>query len=112
MPPAKRHRRHDYLSLSSTMTSPQDILALQGPSLTPQTVTVAPSTCYNLSLFKDLLKEYRQLDDGINMRLNRTNAQFRVAETAGSTSGDACAYFWKELAGAWSIYKAPVPTDD
>jgi hypothetical protein len=52
----------------------------------------------------DLLKEYRQLDDSINMRLNRTNAQFRAAEREGkphqgTLEDDACAYFWRELVG-------------
>jgi hypothetical protein len=65
-------------------------------------MTISPATCYNLSLFKDLLKEYRQLDDGINMCLNRTNAQFRTnSGSATDASAQACAYFWQELVGEW-----------
>ncbi|KAG1820194.1 caffeine-induced death protein 2-domain-containing protein [Suillus subaureus] len=81
-------------------------LAVQVPSLTPHLVHVSPSTCHNLSMFKDLLKEYRRLDDTITMRLNRTNAQFRDRDRAG-TSGkgniqdQACAYVWKELVENW-----------
>ncbi|OJA18995.1 hypothetical protein AZE42_00391 [Rhizopogon vesiculosus] len=81
-------------------------LAVQAPSLTPQLVHVSPSTCHNLSMFKDLLREYRRLDDTITMRLNRTNAQFRDRDRAG-TSGkgnvqdQACTYIWKELVENW-----------
>ncbi|KAG2348897.1 hypothetical protein BDR05DRAFT_973118 [Suillus weaverae] len=81
-------------------------LAVQVPSFTPHLVHVSPSTCHNLSMFKDLLKEYRRLDDTITMRLNRTNAQFRDRDRAG-TSGkgniqdQACAYVWKELVENW-----------
>ncbi|KAI6105592.1 hypothetical protein F5141DRAFT_1124778 [Pisolithus sp. B1] len=46
-------------------------LAVQAPSLAPQLVYVSPATCHNLSLFKDLLREYRRLDDTITMRLNQ-----------------------------------------
>ncbi|OBZ70375.1 hypothetical protein A0H81_09881 [Grifola frondosa] len=81
-------------------------LAIQAPSLTPKTVHVSASTCQNLSLFKDLLKEYRKLDDSINMRLNRTTAQFRDRDRSGlSGKGDvedqACTYIWRELAANW-----------
>ncbi|KAG1755702.1 caffeine-induced death protein 2-domain-containing protein [Suillus lakei] len=81
-------------------------LAVQAPSLTPHLVHISPSTCHNLSVFKDLLREYRRLDDTITMRLNRTNAQFRDRDRAG-TSGkgniqdQACAYVWKELVENW-----------
>ncbi|KAG2042856.1 caffeine-induced death protein 2-domain-containing protein [Suillus americanus] len=81
-------------------------LAVQVPSSSPHLVHVSPSTCHNLSMFKDLLKEYRRLDDTITMRLNRTNAQFRDRDRAG-TSGkgniqdQACAYVWKELVENW-----------
>jgi hypothetical protein len=57
-------------------------------------------------MFKDLLKEYRRLDDTITMRLNRTNAQFRDRDRAGTSSkgniqDQACAYVWKELVENW-----------
>lgn len=51
----------------------------------------------------DLLKEYRRLDDTINMRLNRTNAQFRDRDREGNGKGsvqdEACIYLWKSLVG-------------
>jgi len=84
---------------------PLGSLAVQAPSLTPQLVHVSPATCHNLSLFKDLLKEYRRLDDTINMRLNRTNAQFRDREREGKGKGsvqdEACMYLWKSLVENW-----------
>ena len=53
----------------------------------------------------ELMKEYRRIDDGVTMRLNRTVAMFREREKlgAGSQSGspeqEGCAYFWKDLVG-------------
>ncbi|TFK43542.1 caffeine-induced death protein 2-domain-containing protein [Crucibulum laeve] len=82
-------------------------LALQAPSLTPQTVHVSPETCQDLTLFKELLREYRRLDDTINMRLNRANAAMRDKErhqddtTAGNVQDQACTYLWRELVGNW-----------
>ncbi|KAF8914578.1 caffeine-induced death protein 2-domain-containing protein [Mucidula mucida] len=82
-------------------------LALQAPTLTPQIVHVSATTCNNLSLFKDLLKEYRRLDDTITMRLNRANAVMRDKER-GSPSGkgtvqdQACFYLWQELMSNWA----------
>ncbi|KAI0307105.1 caffeine-induced death protein 2-domain-containing protein [Multifurca ochricompacta] len=81
-------------------------LAMQSPSQTSQLVHVSPATCHNLSLFKELLKEYRKLDDAVTMRINRTNAQFRDRDRLG-TSGkgsvqeQACAYLWQELVDNW-----------
>ncbi|OCH92874.1 hypothetical protein OBBRIDRAFT_811381 [Obba rivulosa] len=77
-------------------------LAVQAPTLSPKTVHVSSTTCHDISLFKDLLKEYRRLDDSITMRLNRTTAQFRDRNRLGMGSkGDvddlACAQIWKEL---------------
>ncbi|KAI0723167.1 caffeine-induced death protein 2-domain-containing protein [Earliella scabrosa] len=82
-------------------------LAIQAPSLTPKTVHVAPSTCHEISVFKDLMSQYRKLDDTINMRLNRTTAQYRDRERSGlGGKGDveeqACAHVWKELVANWS----------
>ncbi|KAI0796788.1 caffeine-induced death protein 2-domain-containing protein [Abortiporus biennis] len=81
-------------------------LAIQAPSLTPQTVHVTPSTCHDLSVFKDLMKEYRKLDDSITMRFNRTTAQFRDRDRLGlggkgSVQDQACAHLWKELVENW-----------
>ncbi|KAI0750662.1 caffeine-induced death protein 2-domain-containing protein [Daedaleopsis nitida] len=83
-------------------------LAIQAPSLTPKMVQVSPSTCHDISAFKDLMGQYRKLDDAINMRLNRTTAQFRDRERLGLGGGrgdveeQACAHVWRELIANWS----------
>jgi len=81
-------------------------LAVQSPSQSSQLVHVSPATCHNLSLFKELLKEYRKLDDAVTMRINRTTAQFRDrdrlgASGKGSVQEQACGYLWKELVVNW-----------
>ncbi|KAI0638054.1 caffeine-induced death protein 2-domain-containing protein [Trametes polyzona] len=85
-------------------------LAIQAPTLAPKTVHVSPSTCHDISVFKDLMNQYRKLDDTINMRLNRTTAQFRDRERTGlGGKGDieeqACAQVWRELVANWSRRK-------
>ncbi|KAF8477878.1 caffeine-induced death protein 2-domain-containing protein [Gautieria morchelliformis] len=73
----------------------------------PQIVQVTESTCHNLTVFKDLMKEYRKLDDSVTMRLNRTLAQFRDRDRVGPGSGatgmqdEMCAYFWNQLVAGW-----------
>lgn len=65
---------------------------------------------YLNELCAGLLKEYRKLDDSINMRMNRTSAQFRDRDRAGTTKkgenldDQACLYVWKELTGALFLY--------
>ncbi|KAH8105959.1 caffeine-induced death protein 2-domain-containing protein [Cristinia sonorae] len=81
-------------------------LAIQAPTATPQTVHVTPATCHNLSVFKDLMKEYRRLDDTITMRYNRTTAQFRDRDRLGlggkgNAQDQACAHLWRELVENW-----------
>jgi len=82
-------------------------LAVQSPSSqSSQLVHVSPATCHNLSLFKELLKEYRKLDDAVTTRINRTTAQFRDrdrlgASGKGSVQEQACAHLWKELVANW-----------
>ncbi|KAI0701808.1 caffeine-induced death protein 2-domain-containing protein [Cytidiella melzeri] len=77
-------------------------LAVQTPSLT---VHVSPATCHNISLFKDIMSQYRKLDDTIIMSLNRTNAKFRDLERAGigkgSVQDQSCAHLWKDLVENW-----------
>ncbi|TBU49376.1 caffeine-induced death protein 2-domain-containing protein [Dichomitus squalens] len=82
-------------------------LAIQAPSLTPKTVHVSPSTCHDVSVFKELMSQYRKLDDTINLRLNRATAQYRDRERRGlAGKGDveeqACAQVWRELIANWS----------
>ncbi|RUS23042.1 hypothetical protein BC937DRAFT_92997 [Endogone sp. FLAS-F59071] len=50
-----------------------------------------PSMCYNLSFFKELMKEYRRVDDNIMLRMNTTNTH----------SEAACADFFKDLTYAY-----------
>lgn len=74
-----------------------------------KTVHVDQSTCFNLSVFKELMREYRKVDDNVTMRLNRTVAQFRDRDrslSVGSSSAqspdeEACAFFWKDLVLNW-----------
>jgi len=98
-------------STSSVWMSPKQpilgSLAVQGPSLNPQKIHVSPTTCQDLSLFKDILKEYRRLDDTIAMRLNRANATMRDQDRihglrqGSSLQDEACEYIWRELVGNW-----------
>jgi len=77
------------------------------PQTNSRMVPITASTCTNLSLFKDLMKEYRKLDDSVTMRLNRSNAQFRdrdrlgLSGKGGNAQDESCLYFWKELVGNW-----------
>ncbi|KAK0468342.1 caffeine-induced death protein 2-domain-containing protein [Desarmillaria tabescens] len=71
-------------------------LGIQAPVLNPQIVHVSATTCNDMSLFKDLLREYRKLDDTITMRLNRANAVMRTVQD------QACSYLWQELMANWS----------
>ncbi|KXN86261.1 Coiled-coil domain-containing protein 58 [Leucoagaricus sp. SymC.cos] len=92
--------------MPSKHSTPLGSLALQGPSPNSQTVHVSPSTCQDLSLFKDILREYRRLDDTIAMRLNRANATMRDQQREHNSSGEsvqnqACAYLWRELVENW-----------
>ncbi|KZV97273.1 hypothetical protein EXIGLDRAFT_608228 [Exidia glandulosa HHB12029] len=86
----------------------------QGRTSPPDAARISPESCTQLSLFKDLMREYRKIDDGITMRLNRTAAQFRErdrtpaagpssasAGPAGPLPDDACAFFWTELVANW-----------
>ncbi|CAE6406403.1 unnamed protein product [Rhizoctonia solani] len=82
--------------------------AIHAPSTPPQLVRVSESLCQNLSQFKDLMKEYRKLDDSVTMRMNRNLAQFRdIDRHRSGRSGspqlqdEACLHFWKELVANW-----------
>ncbi|KAJ7781249.1 caffeine-induced death protein 2-domain-containing protein [Mycena metata] len=86
-------------------------LSLQSPSPTTQIVSVSRSTCLEISSFKELLKEYRKLDDSITMRLNRENAMVRDQERVSGRPGkntvqdQACANLWGELVANWNRRK-------
>ncbi|KAJ6515903.1 caffeine-induced death protein 2-domain-containing protein [Mycena sanguinolenta] len=80
----------------------------QSSSSATQIVSVSQSTCSDISSFKELLKEYRRLDDSINMRLNRENAMVRDQErlngrlAKGSVQDQVCANLWSQLVSNWS----------
>ncbi|PVF96350.1 hypothetical protein CPB86DRAFT_762381 [Serendipita vermifera] len=91
--------------------------ALQNPATTRLNITA--STCSQLSIFKDVMREYRKLDDSIVIRMNRNNALFQDSarnrpsprsrpanpSNSGSNEGnnetEACLYFWKQLVANW-----------
>ncbi|KAF5393671.1 hypothetical protein D9757_000042 [Collybiopsis confluens] len=94
-------------SLQMSSSSPSlGSLGIQAPSLTPQIVYVSSETCMDLSLFKAIMREYRALDDGIHMRLNRTLAfeQERLRQKTNlgkSVEAQACLRLWQELVSNW-----------
>ncbi|GAC96931.1 caffeine-induced death protein Cid2 [Pseudozyma hubeiensis SY62] len=99
--------------------------SLLKPLTPPQVSNLTPSTCLAISEFKDLLRQYRQLDDGITTRLNRSFARSRAlgqstspsllssskmnsassmdlgTSTYGTPAPGACAAFWRELVDVW-----------
>ncbi|KAJ6485011.1 caffeine-induced death protein 2-domain-containing protein [Mycena vitilis] len=85
-------------------------LSLQSPSSATQIVSVSRSTCLDLSSFREMLREYRKLDDSINIRLNRETALVRDQERSGrpgkgSVQDQACANLWQELVSNWKRRK-------
>ncbi|SNX82700.1 uncharacterized protein MEPE_01406 [Melanopsichium pennsylvanicum] len=94
--------------------------------LTPPSVTnLLPSTCLNIREFKELLRQYRALDDGITTRINRSFARSRAlgqstspsllsgnaksdsvqdlgTSTYSTPAPGACVEFWNELVAVWS----------
>ncbi|KAK7061714.1 coiled-coil domain-containing protein 58 [Favolaschia claudopus] len=85
-------------------STPLGSIALQ--SSATQIVSVSRSTCTEISSFKELLREYRKLDDSINMRLNRETAMVRDQERSGRLKGtvadSACANLWRDLSSNWA----------
>ncbi|PPQ98524.1 hypothetical protein CVT24_004015 [Panaeolus cyanescens] len=83
-------------------------VAIYSPKST-RTIQVSADTCHDLSLFKEILKEYRKLDDTIVVRLNRANAAMRDQDRTHASSStenvqdQACAYLWRELVDNWKL---------
>ncbi|KAF5320720.1 hypothetical protein D9619_000947 [Psilocybe cf. subviscida] len=81
--------------------------AIYYPNIKPQNVNVSSSTCHDLSLFKNILSEYRRLDDAIVVRLNRADASMRDKDRTEGLSGtgtlqdEACQSIWRELVANW-----------
>ncbi|KJA24490.1 hypothetical protein HYPSUDRAFT_183452 [Hypholoma sublateritium FD-334 SS-4] len=92
---------------SGSIQQPGGNPSVQGPYLPTQNVHVSSSTCHDLSVFKDILKEYRRLDDTIVMRLNRAGANMRDKDRIQGHSGNAsvqdqaCESIWRELVANW-----------
>ncbi|GJJ07112.1 hypothetical protein Clacol_001312 [Clathrus columnatus] len=94
--------------MPSRSTSPllgSQAIHIPSPSAS-QTIHINSSTCQDISTFKEVMKEYRKLDDSVTMRLNRNLAHFRdrdresVKQLSGNTAdsqNEACAYFWSQL---------------
>ncbi|WWC86990.1 uncharacterized protein L201_001871 [Kwoniella dendrophila CBS 6074] len=80
------------------------------PSPPPKQVTVTAETCFNLSVFRDIVRQYRKLDDQIIIRLNRAQAQLRDQDRLQlqpnsdhmSGSEGMCAKIWQEMMSGWS----------
>ncbi|KAN0061072.1 hypothetical protein ACQY0O_006807 [Thecaphora frezii] len=119
-------------SSSRTPREPRDPLDAPGldpaaiPSTPPGVPNLTPNTCLALVEFKDLLRQYRQVDDTVTTRLNRHLARWRdsghipspsllsstVPLSASSASdlgqstyahvpNEACAQFWSQLLHVW-----------
>lgn len=72
-------------------------------------IPITPTICQNLSSFKNILRQSRQWDDSIQLRLNRAAAISRSSiDGRGSTGiiGDKeCDAFWNELIDRWEERK-------
>ncbi|RSH83857.1 hypothetical protein EHS25_005472 [Saitozyma podzolica] len=87
------------------------------PAPPPKQVTISAETCFNLSVFKDMVRQYRKLDDQVIIRLNRAAAQLRdqsrlAGPSSWSSSSSAstpamdgaegmCAKMWHEMMAGW-----------
>ncbi|WWC67854.1 uncharacterized protein I206_101771 [Kwoniella pini CBS 10737] len=79
------------------------------PAAPPKQVTVTAETCFNLSVFRDMVRQYRKLDDQIIIRLNRAQAQLRDQDRLQSTSNSTnngsegmCVKLWQEMMAGWA----------
>ncbi|EIW68842.1 hypothetical protein TREMEDRAFT_69217 [Tremella mesenterica DSM 1558] len=82
------------------------------PSPPPKNVTVQAETCFNLGLFKDMVRQYRKLDDQIIVRLNRAQAEVRDRTRSRNLAGRGlrriegnegmCAEMWSEMMSGWA----------
>ncbi|WVF69916.1 hypothetical protein IAT40_004700 [Kwoniella sp. CBS 6097] len=81
------------------------------PAPPPKQMTVTAETCYNLGVFRDIVRQYRKLDDQIIIRLNRAQAQLRDQDrisggdkSLGTSSGAEamCIKMWSEMMAGWA----------
>ncbi|WOO82781.1 uncharacterized protein LOC62_04G006267 [Vanrija pseudolonga] len=69
------------------------------PAPPPRELTVSAETCFNLTVFRDVVRQYRKLDDQVVTRLNRAQAQLRDEARVGKGSSPEgmCAKMWLEM---------------
>ncbi|KAK1926500.1 caffeine-induced death protein 2-domain-containing protein [Papiliotrema laurentii] len=77
------------------------------PAPPPRQLTISAETCFNLSLFKETVRQYRKLDDQIITRLNRAQAQLRDQSRTASSSNSKgvegmCLGLWEEMMAGWA----------
>ncbi|PWZ03318.1 hypothetical protein BCV70DRAFT_220305 [Testicularia cyperi] len=95
------------------------------PLTPPKVANLTENTCLSVSAFKELLRQYRSLDDGITTRLNRSFARSRDlgdssapsllssstgrstdskdlgTSTYGTPTQTACLELWNQLTSLW-----------
>ncbi|EKD05569.1 hypothetical protein A1Q2_00131 [Trichosporon asahii var. asahii CBS 8904] len=73
------------------------------PAPAPKELTLGAETCFNLSVFKGVVRQYRKLDDQVVTRLNRAQAQLRdeVRQGKGDSPDGMCAKMWAEMMTGW-----------
>ncbi|ORX34499.1 caffeine-induced death protein 2-domain-containing protein [Kockovaella imperatae] len=77
------------------------------PTPPPRQVTISAETCYQMGAFKNMVKQYRRLDDQIITRLNRAQAQLRdQSRISGSEQSSdmqgMCLNLWHEMMAGWA----------
>ncbi|TXT10709.1 hypothetical protein VHUM_02214 [Vanrija humicola] len=74
------------------------------PAAPPRELTVSAETCFNLTVFRDVVRQYRKLDDQVVTRLNRAQAQLRDEARVGKGSSPEgmCAKMWTEMIAGWT----------
>ncbi|WOO82782.1 Coiled-coil domain-containing protein 58 [Vanrija pseudolonga] len=74
------------------------------PAPPPRELTVSAETCFNLTVFRDVVRQYRKLDDQVVTRLNRAQAQLRDEARVGKGSSPEgmCAKMWLEMISGWT----------
>ncbi|KAL1408964.1 hypothetical protein Q8F55_005781 [Vanrija albida] len=74
------------------------------PAPPPRELTVSAETCFNLTVFRDVVRQYRKLDDQVVTRLNRAQAQLRDEARVGKggSSEGMCAKMWTEMISGWT----------
>ncbi|KAL0240324.1 hypothetical protein I308_106574 [Cryptococcus tetragattii IND107] len=85
------------------------------PAPPPKQVTVTAETCFNLGVFRDIVRQYRKLDDQIIIRLNRAQAELRdrarTSNEGSWISGGVksmegaegmCVKMWSEMMAGWA----------